>query len=145
MGFFSKVRQSIFPEAKQVRTDVTVSRGIVNCKLEGTKNKDCSIYSGNYSRIVTYVTQKQDNERYWFAAFWNKTNDIPDKKQLISRFHEYHPTLQKMLDVTSNEQIHSAHLHEMPISKTWHKGRVCLMGMLHMQFCQQWVMDLVWD
>ncbi len=127
-GLYSQVRQAIFPEIIPRYSHVSVTRGITSYAFQDLDNYECNIYAGDYSRIVTYPTKTDLNERYWFAAYYNKNKTLLDKNALLVHFKEYHESLLKMIQNTPNENTIASHLYYVPIKNNWCRGRTILLG-----------------
>lgn len=125
-GLYSKVRNSIFPEAKADFSYVTVVRGIAQYDLKKDHADDCDIYSGEHARIVTYPINLYKNEHYWFAALKNHDMEL-NIDDILHVFDNYKSNIVNMLKNTSRKQMILSHLHTLNL-KTWHKDKTVLIG-----------------
>ena len=127
-GLYSKVRQSIFPDIKPIFSGVSVTRGIGPCPFNNSYNEQCDIFSGHFSRIVTYPTKTELKERYWFAGYANDTKEFLNNTDLLKRFTGYSKQLIHMIKNTLAEHTIKSHLSDLPIKSTWHYKNVILIG-----------------
>lgn len=127
-GIYSKTKQEVFPELEAVDSYVSVTRGIVNYALSGDQASSCDIYAGKQARIVTYPTSPDSNERYWFAAYYNKSEKFLDKESLLKRFKGYSPELLSLIEATEASNMIDSHLYDLPVDETWSRSNVMLLG-----------------
>ncbi|MCC5918498.1 MAG: FAD-dependent monooxygenase [Cryomorphaceae bacterium] len=124
-GIHSKVRHSLFPEAKLRDAEQICWRGVSNYTLPkefhhiGNEAWGKGIRFG-FSRI-------NPKQVYWFAvARKNMITDAIGISQILEMFTDFHPLVIEIVKHTEN--IHAAPLHDLYRLPTWHKGNICLLG-----------------
>ncbi len=125
-GIYSTVREHIFPGQTYTDSGVTCCRGIVDFRTGTIADAGLYVFSGDKSRIVTYTTNRESQQKYWFAA--SSRNELTDKASVLAQFEAYHPDLLKMIEQTPDENIIASKLNELKPMPTWSKDNVTLVG-----------------
>jgi 2-polyprenyl-6-methoxyphenol hydroxylase-like FAD-dependent oxidoreductase len=127
-GIHSGVRQSIFPQAKERFSKQLCWRGVVPFKLEKGMNHTMREAWGAGCRFG--IVPIENNLVYWFACASYQTNAQKGFKEanLSHLFSNFDPIVTQLIEATPSDKIIEAELSDLESLKTWHKGKVCLMG-----------------
>lgn len=127
-GIHSGVRQSIFPEAKERFAKQLCWRGVLPFKLEKGMEQTMRESWGGDCRFGIVPIEK--DQVYWFACVSYQKNAKEEFKaiDLSQRFSNFNPIVAQIIKETPKNKIIEAELSDLEILKTWHKGKVCLMG-----------------
>jgi 2-polyprenyl-6-methoxyphenol hydroxylase-like FAD-dependent oxidoreductase len=127
-GIHSGVRQSIFPQAKERFAKQICWRGVLPFKLEKGMEYTMREAWGRGHRFG--IVPIGNNQVYWFAcASYQKNAEATFKEVDLSElFSNFNPLVAQIIKATPTNQIIKAELSDLEILKTWHKGKVCLMG-----------------
>lgn len=127
-GIHSGVRQSIFPQAKERFAKQLCWRGVVPFKLE--KGMDATMREawGNGRRFGIVPIEK--GQVYWFAcaSYQKNAKEAFEGTDLSALFSDFDPLVTQLIKASPSNQIIEAELSDLELLKTWHKGKVCLMG-----------------
>ena len=127
-GIHSGVRQSIFPQAKERFAKQLCWRGVASFKLE--KGMEYTMREAWGSGRRFGIVPIENDQVYWFACASYQKNATKEFKEvdLGELFSNFNPLVAQLIKATPSDQIIEAELSDLEILKTWHKGKICLMG-----------------
>ncbi len=129
-GIHSKVRNQIFPKSVIRHSGQTCWRGVCEFELEENfRNHAYEMWGGKWRFGFSNISAAKI---YWFAVI----NEISEKEddpntlheQLLDYFKTFHPKVNNLIRNTPVEQIIRNDIIDLKPMKTWHKGKICLIG-----------------
>ncbi len=129
-GINSKVRQSLFPEAKKRFSGQTCWRGIAPFSLPAEiEGRGFEAWGRGYRFGIVPISKE---EVYWFAVAQAEENGdgspLTSHTPLLKMFESFHPLASELISHTPIENIIWTDLHDLGRLKSWSQGRVCLLG-----------------
>lgn len=126
-GIHSGVRQAIFPKIQERMAKQVCWRGVVSHDLGDEKRNLMREAWGGDRRFG--IVPIEDKQIYWFACISYQNNaDEFTNTDIAPLFSKFAPLVQELIKKTPKDKIITAELSDLEILKTWHKGRVCLVG-----------------
>ena len=134
-GLYSKVRNSINPNCEIRTTNQVCWRGVTTFNLPANYKNELNEAWGKGERFafVEFDTPSGNptggNQLYWYAvkSFKQSSNEF-SVDQIASYFKNYPPIIQKIIEATPLETVHTAELKDLKPIKTWHNNFACLIG-----------------
>lgn len=127
-GVFSRVRDTVAPEAIVTDTGVAACRGIVEFAHPTLRGDRCQIFSYDCARVVTYPLDESRSLRYWFYAYQHHGRSLLDKAGVRAAISDIAEPLPAMIEATQASSIISNRLHAVQSMEQWHRGRAVLLG-----------------
>ena len=127
-GIHSGVRQSIFPQSKERFSKQLCWRGVAPFTLE--KGMQATLREAWGAGRRFGIVPIENNQVYWFAcaSYQKNAQEAFKATNLIELFSDFDPIVTQLIKATPSDKIIEAELSDLERLKTWHKGRVCLMG-----------------
>jgi len=127
-GIHSGVRQSIFPQSKERFSKQLCWRAVLPFKLE--KGMEYTMREAWGAGRRFGIVPIENNQVYWFAcaSYQKNAQEAFNATNLSELFSNFDPIVTELIEATPSDQIIEAELSDLELLKTWHKGKVCLMG-----------------
>lgn len=129
-GIHSKVRKAIFPESKLRYSGQTCWRGVATISLPDELLNTGREAWGNGVRFG--FSQLSATQVYWFAVAKSAPNLKDDLSSLLgnllSKFSEFHPIVQAIIEATAADQIIRGNISDLNRLGSWHQGNCILLG-----------------
>lgn len=126
-GLNSVIRKEILP-SKQIRNAPQVCwRGVTEFQLPQDFKNELNEAWGKTARFG--FVQIAQNKVYWYAlkSFKKNKNEF-SVEELGLYFKDFAPLIQNIIRATPLENIHIAEISDLPPTRTWFKGNICLIG-----------------
>lgn len=126
-GINSTVRQMLLPRNRIRCAQQICWRGVADYTLPEEFQNELNEAWGKSERFG--FVQIAKNQVYWYAlkSFKQNKNEL-SVDRIDEYFDSYHPVVKEIISATGAERIHTAEISDLKPTKTWHKGRVCLVG-----------------
>jgi len=125
-GIHSDVREVIFPQSEIRDSDQICWRGVLDYTLPDTYKHQLTEAWGRGKRIG--FVQISEDKVYWFAVHDSSEFSKSTDGNFISYFSDFDPMMVELLSQTDKASIHEDILSDLRPLKSWHNGRVCLLG-----------------
>jgi len=126
-GLHSTVRRELFP-SHQIRYARQVCwRGVTDYSLPAPYRHELNEAWGTGDRLG--FVQLGQHKTYWYALkSYEKEPGEFSVSELKEYFQNYHPLIQKIIDVSPPECIHTSEIADLKPTRQWHVGNACLIG-----------------
>ncbi|MEC7939922.1 MAG: FAD-dependent monooxygenase [Pseudomonadota bacterium] len=127
-GVFSQVRKFVAPEVSLRQPNVYCCRGEIDFKAPEISDKECYVFAGDKSRIVTYTYDRETQGKYWFAACAVEEGETLSKQTVLKQFSHYPSYLLDMIRDTPESKILPSPLTDVAPFDTWYRDNAVLLG-----------------
>lgn len=126
-GMWSRGRDLLFGKSQFRDPRQICCRGVADFELPKSMQNEFKELWGLGCRFG--FGQINSKEVYWTAKMnIDRPIENYNRKVLLETYKDFHPLVNQMIESTRVDMIHRTELKDLRKLKTWHKGKVCLIG-----------------